>query len=83
MTTENKKILSYFGIAVGLGLVGAMIYFGLSDKGISVDKTSVVLGDDEEDETTTETSDKDYSQVFANMPKFDDKIEYQFKSLKL
>jgi len=83
MTTENKKILSYFGIAVGLGLVGAMIYFGLSDKAINIDKTSVVLGDDEEDETTTETSSKDYSQVFANMPKFDDKIEFQFKSLKL
>ena len=85
MTTENKKILSYFGLAVGLGLVGAMIYFAVSKKGISVDKTNVVLGEEEEPEMTsdetTQISTKDYSQVFANLPKFNDKIEFQFKPL--
>lgn len=85
MTTENKKILSYFGLAVGLGLVGAMIYFAVSKKGISVDKTNVVLGEEEEPEmtsdATTDISTKDYSQVFANLPKFNDKIEFQFKPL--
>lgn len=85
MTTENKKILSYFGLAVGLGLVGAMIYFAVSKKGISVDKTNVVLGEEEEPEMTsdesTQTSTKDYSQVFANLPKFNDKIEFQVRPL--
>lgn len=86
MTTENKKILSYFGLAVGLGLVGAMIYFAVYKKGISVDKTNVVLGEEEEEpemtsDATTDTSTKDYSQVFANLPKFNDKIEFQFKPL--
>jgi hypothetical protein len=85
MTTENKKILSYFGLAVGLGLVGAMIYFAVSKKGISVDKTNVVLGEEEEEELTsdeaTPISTKDYSQVFANLPKFNDKIEFQVRPL--
>lgn len=85
MTTENKKILSYFGLAVGLGLVGAMVYFALSKKGVNVDKTNVVLGEEEEEELTsdeaTPISTKDYSQVFANLPKFNDKIEFQFKPL--
>jgi hypothetical protein len=86
MTTENKKILSYFGLAVGLGLVGAMIYFAVSKKGISVDKTNVVLGEEEEEpemtsDETTQTSTKDYSQVFANLPKFNDKIEFQVRPL--
>jgi len=85
MTIENKKILSYFGLAVGLGLVGAMVYFALSKKGVNVDKTNVVLGEEEETETisdeTTPISTKDYSQVFANLPKFNDKIEFQFKPL--
>ena len=85
MTIENKKILSYFGLAVGLGLVGAMVYFALSKKGVNVDKTNVVLGEEEETETisdeTTPISTKDYSQVFANLPKFNDKIEFQFRPL--
>lgn len=87
MTTENKKILSYLGLAVGLGLVGAMVYFAFSNKGLKVDKTNVVLGEEEpettSDATTTETSTKDYSKIFANLPKFSDKIEYQFKPLGL
>lgn len=85
MTTENKKILGYFGLALGLGLVGAMIYFAVSKKGINVDNTNVVLGEEEEIETisdeTTPVSTKDYSQVFANLPKFKDKIDFQFKPL--
>ena len=84
MTTENKKILSYFGLAVGLGLVGAMVYFAFSNKGLNVDKTSVKLGEEEPETTdgaTSETSTKDYSSIFANMPKFNDKIEFQFKPL--
>jgi hypothetical protein len=85
MTIENKKILGYFGLALGLGLVGAMIYFAVSKKGINVDNTNVVLGEEEEVETTsdeiTPVSTKDYSQVFANLPKFKDKIDFQFKPL--
>ena len=53
---ENKKILSYFGLAVGLGLVGAMVYFALSNKGLNVDKTSVVLGEEEPETTDDATS---------------------------
>lgn len=86
MTTENKKILSYFGLAVGLGLVGAMVYFAVSKKGINVDKTNVVLGEEEpeiNDGATSETSTKDYSSIFANMPKFNDKIELSLKPLRL
>ena len=41
MTTENKKILSYFGLAVGLGLVGAMVYYALSKKSLNIDKTNI------------------------------------------
>ena len=86
MTIENKKILSYFGLAVGLGLVGAMIYFAVSKKGVNVDKTNVVLGEEEEEteltsDEATPISTKDYSQVFANLPKFNDKIEFQFRPL--
>lgn len=85
MTLENKKILGYFGLAVGLGLVGAMVYYALSNKSLNIDKTSVKLGEDEEEETiideTTPVSTKDYSQVFANLPKFNSNIEFQFKPL--
>ena len=62
-----------------------MVYFALSKKGVNVDKTNVVLGEEEETETisdeTTPISTKDYSQVFANLPKFNDKIEFQFRPL--
>ena len=62
-----------------------MIYFAVSKKGISVDKTNVVLGEEEEEELTsdeaTPISTKDYSQVFANLPKFNDKIEFQVRPL--
>ena len=85
MTLENKKILGYFGLAVGLGLVGAMVYYALSNKSLNIDKTSVKLGEDEEEKTiideTTPVSTKDYSQVFANLPKFNSNIEFQFKPL--
>jgi hypothetical protein len=86
MTLENKKILGYFGLAVGLGLVGAMVYYALSNKSLNIDKTSVKLGEDEEEEETivdetTPVSTKDYSQVFANLPKFNSNIEFQFKPL--
>jgi hypothetical protein len=85
MTTENKKILGYFGLALGLGLVGAMVYFAVSKKGINIDNTKVVLGEEEEIETTSDevapVSTKDYSQVFANLPKFKDKIDFQFKPI--
>jgi hypothetical protein len=87
MTTENKKILGYFGLALGLGLVGAMVYFAFSKKGINVDKTNVVLGEEEEEEAvttsdeTTPVSTKNYSQLFANLPKFKDNIDFQFKPL--
>jgi hypothetical protein len=85
MTTENKKILGYFGLALGLGLVGAMVYFAVSKKGINVDNTNVVLGEEEEEVTTsdvtTPVSTMDYSQVFANLPKFNSNIEFQFKPL--
>ena len=87
MTTENKKILGYFGLALGLGLVGAMVYFAFSKKGINVDNTKVVLGEEEEEEMDT-TSDEtspvstmDYSQVFSNLPKFKPDIEFQFTPL--
>lgn len=84
MTLENKKILGYFGLAVGLGLVGAMVYYALSNKSLNIDKTSVKLGEDEEEtivDETTPVSTKDYSQVFANLPKFNSNIEFQFKPL--
>jgi hypothetical protein len=85
MTTENKKILGYFGLALGLGLVGAMVYFAVSKKGINVDNTNVVLGEEEEEVTTsdvtTPVSTMNYSQVFANLPKFNSNIEFQFKPL--
>ena len=87
MTTENKKILGYFGLALGLGLVGAMVYFAVSKKGINVDNTNVVLGEEEEEEevttsdVTTPVSTMDCSQVFANLPKFNSNIEFQFKPL--
>ena len=85
MTTENKKILSYFGLAVGLGLVGAMVYYALSKKSLNIDKTNIQLGEDDVEETivdeTTPVSTKDYSQVFANLPKFNSNIEFQFKPL--
>jgi hypothetical protein len=86
MTLENKKILGYLGLAVGLGLVGAMVYYALSNKSLNIDKTSVKLGEDEEEEETivdetTPVSTKDYSQVFANLPKFNSNIEFQFKPL--
>jgi len=84
MTTENKKILGYLGLAVGLGLVGAMVYYALSNKSLNIDKTSVQLGEDEEEtivDETTPVSTKDYSQVFANLPKFNSNIEFQFKPL--
>jgi hypothetical protein len=42
MTLENKKILGYFGLAVGLGLVGAMVYYALSNKSLNIDKTSLL-----------------------------------------
>lgn len=87
MTTENKKILGYFGLALGLGLVGAMVYFAVSKKGINVDNTNVVLGEEEEEVTTsdvtTPVSTMNYSQVFANLPKFNSNIEFQFKPLGL
>jgi len=87
MTTENKKILGYLGLALGLGLVGAMVYFAVSKKGINVDNTNVVLGEEEEEVTTsdvtTPVSTMDYSQVFANLPKFNSNIEFQFKPLGL
>jgi hypothetical protein len=85
MTLENKKILGYFGLAVGLGLVGAMVYYALSNKSLNIDKTSVKLGEDEEEETivdeTTPVSTKDFSQLFSNLPKFNSNIEFQFKPL--
>jgi|LakMenEpi03Aug12_release.lakeMendotaPanAssembly.Ray.scaffolds.fasta_scaffold3190760_1 hypothetical protein len=86
MTLENKKILGYLGLAVGLGLVGAMVYYALSNKSLNIDKTSVKLGEDEEEEETivdetTPVSTKDYSQVFSNLPKFNSNIEFQFKPL--
>ena len=85
MTLENKKILGYLGLAVGLGLVGAMVYYALSNKSLNIDKTSVKLGEDEEEETivdeTTPVSTKDFSQLFANLPKFNSNIEFQFKPL--
>jgi glutamate synthase domain-containing protein 3 len=87
MTLENKKILGYFGLAVGLGLVGAMVYYALSNKSLNIDKTSVKLGEDEEDEEetiideTTPVSTNNYSQLFANLPKFNSNIEFQFKPL--
>jgi len=85
MTLENKKILGYFGLAVGLGLVGAMVYYALSNKSLNIDKTNVQLGEDDVEETivdeTTPVSTKDYSQVFANLPKFNSNIEFQFKPL--
>jgi len=85
MTTENKKILSYFGLAVGLGLVGAMVYYALSKKSLNIDKTNIQLGEDETEETivdeTTPVSTMDYSQVFSNLPKFNSNIEFQFKPL--
>jgi hypothetical protein len=85
MTTENKKILSYFGLAVGLGLVGAMVYYALSKKSLNIDKTNIQLGEDDTEETivdeTTPVSTMDYSQVFANLPKFKPDIEFQFKPL--
>jgi hypothetical protein len=84
MTTENKKILGYLGLAVGLGLVGAMVYYALSNKSLNIDKTSVQLGEDEEEtivDETTPVSTKDYSQVFSNLPKFNSNIEFQFKPL--
>ena len=85
MTLENKKILGYLGLAVGLGLVGAMVYYALSNKSLNIDKTSVKLGEDEEEETivdeTTPVSTKDFSQLFSNLPKFNSNIEFQFKPL--
>ena len=84
MTLENKKILGYFGLAVGLGLVGAMVYYALSNKSLNIDKTSVKLGEDEEEtiiDETTPVSTNNYSQVFANLPKFNSNIEFQFKPL--
>lgn len=84
MTLENKKILGYLGLAVGLGLVGAMVYYALSNKSLNIDKTSVKLGEDEEEtivDETTPVSTKDFSQVFANLPKFNSNIEFQFKPL--
>jgi hypothetical protein len=85
MTTENKKILGYFGLALGLGLVGAMVYFAVSKKGINVDNTKLVLGEEDTEEMivdeTTPVSTMDYSQVFANLPKFNSNIEFQFKPL--
>ena len=85
MTTENKKILSYFGLAVGLGLVGAMVYYALSKKSLNIDKTNIQLGEDDTEETiideTTPVSTMDYSQVFSNLPKFNSNIEFQFKPL--
>jgi hypothetical protein len=85
MKTENKKILGYFGLAIGLGLVGAMVYYALSNKSLNIDKTNVQLGEDDVEETivdeTTPVSTKDYSQVFANLPKFNSNIEFQFKPL--
>lgn len=85
MTLENKKILGYLGLAVGLGLVGAMVYYALSNKSLNIDKTSVQIGEDDEEETivdeTTPVLTKDYSQVFANLPKFNSNIEFQFKPL--
>lgn len=84
MTTENKKILGYLGLAVGLGLVGAMVYYALSNKSLNIDKTSVQIGEDVEETPVDETTPiptKDYSQVFANLPKFSPDIEFQFKPL--
>lgn len=85
MTLENKKILGYLGLAFGLGLVGAMVYYALSNKSLNIDKTNVQLGEDEEEETivdeTTPIPTKDYSQVFGNLPKFSPDIEFQFKPL--
>lgn len=84
MTTENKKILGYLGLAVGLGLVGAMVYYALSNKSLNIDKTSVQIGEDVEETPVDETTPiptKDYSQVFANLPKFNSNIEFQFKPL--
>jgi hypothetical protein len=85
MKTENKKILGYFGLAVGLGLVGAMVYYALSNKSLNIDKTNVQLGEDDVEETivdeTTPVSTKDYSQVFGGLPKFNSNIEFQFKPL--
>jgi len=87
MTTENKKILSYFGLAVGLGLVGAMVYYALSKKSLNIDKTNIQLGEDDTEETiideTTPVSTMDYSQVFSNLPKFNSNIEFQFKPLSV
>lgn len=84
MTLENKKILGYLGLAVGIGLVGAMVYYALSNKSLNIDKTSVQIGEEEEEtpvDETTPVSTKDYSQVFANLPKFNSNIEFQFKPL--
>ena len=81
MTLENKKILGYLGIAVGLGLVGAMVYYALSNKNINIDKTSVQLGEDDEEILVDETSTTPKKDYFGNLPKFNSNIEFQFKPL--
>lgn len=79
MTVENKKIVSYFGIAIGLGLVGAMVYYALSNKSVNVDKTVVEIGEDEPEKTPSTTQ----NNIFTNLPKFNESIEFQFKPLGL